>query len=135
MAGVTDPGAREDRTVRLAVPASPGYLLLARLTLSAVSRLTPLTPEDVADLKLAVTEAATALLGDGSTPAEPDSGLRFIFEVTPDELRVDVGRDPVMEMPEDEAELSRAIIGATVDRFESWPGGVRLAKRLPRTAG
>jgi hypothetical protein len=133
--GAGDSQAREDRTVRLAVPASAGYILLARLTLSAVSRLTPLPPEDVADMKLAVTEAATALLGDGSTPTGPDSGLRFAFEVTAEELRVDVGRDPVMELPEDEAELSRAIIAATVDRFESWPGGVRLAKRLPRTAG
>ena len=33
--------------------------MLARLALSAVCRLTPLEPAEVADLKLAVTEAAT----------------------------------------------------------------------------
>lgn len=124
--------------MRLAVPASAGYVVLARLALTAVSRLTPLPPEDVADMKLAVTEAATALLGgdgDGGPMEGQDGGLRFSFEVTADELCVDVGRDPVMELPEDEAELSRAIIAATVDRFESWPGGVRLAKRLPRAPG
>lgn len=126
--------------MRLAVPASAGYVVLARLALSAVSRLTPLPPEDVADMKLAVTEAATALLGvdgdegDGDAPADHEGGLRFSFEVTAEELQVDVGRDPVTDMPEDQTELSRAIIGATVDRFESWPGGVRLAKRLPRNA-
>ena len=32
--------------------------MLARLALSAVCRLTPLAPEEVADLKLAITEAA-----------------------------------------------------------------------------
>lgn len=126
--------------MRLAVPASAGYVVLARLALSAVSRLTPLPPEDVADMKLAVTEAASALLGvdgdegDGDRPADLEGGLRFSFEVTAEELQVDVGRDPVRDMPEDQTELSRAIIGATVDRFESWPGGVRLAKRLPRNA-
>ena len=47
-----------DRDVALTIPARPEYLVLARLALSAVCRLTPLSPEEVADLKLAVTEAA-----------------------------------------------------------------------------
>ena len=49
-------------TVRLTVPAKPEYIVLTRLALSAVCRLTPLQPEDVADMKLAVTEAATGLV-------------------------------------------------------------------------
>src|SRR4051812_8187973 len=53
-------------TVHLTVPAKPEYVVLTRLALSAVCRLTPLQPEDVADLKLAITEAATALVQDGS---------------------------------------------------------------------
>src|ERR671932_478338 len=57
-------------TVRLAVPAKPEYIVLTRLALSAVCRLTPLQPEDVADLKLAVTEAATALVGEESEEQE-----------------------------------------------------------------
>ena len=50
--------ATESRDVSLTIPARPDYLVLARLALSAVCRLTPLSPEEVADLKLAITEAA-----------------------------------------------------------------------------
>ena len=48
----------DGREVSLTIPARPDYLVLARLALSAVCRLTPLSPEEVADLKLAITEAA-----------------------------------------------------------------------------
>ena len=49
--------------VSLAIPAKPDYVVLARLALSAVCRLSPLAPEEVADLKLAITEAATYIMG------------------------------------------------------------------------
>src|SRR5437763_904210 len=51
------------RSVTLAIPAKPDYVVLARLALSAVCRLSPLAPEEVADLKLAITEAATYIMG------------------------------------------------------------------------
>src|SRR5437016_379769 len=51
------------RTVSLVVPAKPDYVVLARLALSAVCRLSPLAPEEVADLKLAITEASNWLMG------------------------------------------------------------------------
>src|SRR5437763_10378373 len=57
--------ATDTHTVSLTMPAKPEYLVLARLALSAVSRLTPLEHEQVADLKLAVTEAATYIMGGG----------------------------------------------------------------------
>ena len=43
--------------VRLDFPAKADYLLLARLALSGLARTLTLDEEDVADLKLAVTEA------------------------------------------------------------------------------
>lgn len=137
MACVDGAEGHEGRTVRLEVPASAGYVELARLALSAVSRLTPLEPEDVADLKLAVTEAAGAFVGemDGQRwpgAADAESTLRFSFELAEDELLVDVGCDGRPGLPEDEDELSRAIIGATVDRWESRPGAIRLVKQLRR---
>ena len=52
------PQVSDSRDVSLTIPARPDYLVLARLALSAVCRLTPLSPEEVADLKLAITEAA-----------------------------------------------------------------------------
>ena len=55
----------DGRDVSLTIPARPDYLVLARLALSAVCRLTPLSPEEVADLKLAITEAANDFVDDG----------------------------------------------------------------------
>ena len=55
--------ATDTHTVSLTMPAKPEYLVLARLALSAVCRLTPLEPEQVADLKLAITESATYIMG------------------------------------------------------------------------
>ena len=48
---------KADPVVRLAFPAKADYLLLARLALSGLARSLPLGEEELADLKLAVTEA------------------------------------------------------------------------------
>jgi serine/threonine-protein kinase RsbW len=53
--GVSDP-------ILLTLPSSPGYVLLARLVVAQVGRLAGFGPEDVYDLKLAVTEAATNVI-------------------------------------------------------------------------
>ena len=62
----------DERDVSLTIPARPDYLVLARLALSAVCRLTPLSPEEVADLKLAITEAANDYVED--SPADEEGG-------------------------------------------------------------
>ena len=114
-------------------------MVLARLALSAISRLTPLPPEDVADLKLAITEAASAFVGEGDTAgpplavsAEPDATLRFSIELARDELVIDVECDQGEDVSGENGELSRAILDATVDRWDSSPGAIRLVKRLRR---
>ena len=48
--------------VSLMLPSSPEYVLLARLVVAQVGRLAGFGPEDVYDLKLAVTEAATNVI-------------------------------------------------------------------------
>jgi anti-sigma regulatory factor (Ser/Thr protein kinase) len=48
--------------VSLMLPSSPEYVLLARLVVAQVGRLAGFRPEDVYDLKLAVTEAATNVI-------------------------------------------------------------------------
>ena len=47
----------DTQVVRLDFPAKADYLLLARLALSGLARTLTLDEEDLADLKLAVTEA------------------------------------------------------------------------------
>jgi anti-sigma regulatory factor (Ser/Thr protein kinase) len=112
-------------TVRLTVPAKPEYVVLTRLALSAVCRLTPLQPEDVADLKLAITEAATGLVQDGSAE-QLDVG----FELRDDRLVLDVSGPAGGQASPEEQELGRAIIEATVDEYDYAADRVRLVKHL-----
>lgn len=145
MAGARDRRADPERqVVRLEVPARPGYVVLARLALAAVCRLTPLGDEDVADLKLAVTEAATTFVGDGEQPAGPlkpvpdpeeEGTLRFNFELLETELRLRIECDGEVDLSDQERELSRAIINATVDECIPAARALTLVKRLPPPAG
>src|SRR4051812_42440756 len=95
--------------VVLTVPAKPDYVVLARLALSAVCRLTPLRPEDVADLKLAIPEAATGLMTEDE---ESGDQLRFRFGLAADRLELDIEGRADTGIPDDELELGRAIIEA-----------------------
>src|SRR3954454_19714747 len=111
--------ANGDRTVHLTIPAKPDYVVLARLTLSAVCRLAPLELEAAADLKLAITEAASFLMGGDRRAAARDDGeapqMSFRFDLTDDAIVVVVGAPAQPTISEEERELSRAIIGATAD--------------------
>ena len=114
------------RDVSLTIPAKPGYLVLARLALSAVCRLTPLAAVDVADLKLAVTEAANEFVDDS---AVDERTLDFTFRLTEDRLVLELSGSGAAGAAF-EQELSRAIIEATVDECDFAPGRTVLVKRL-----
>ena len=113
------------RSVSLAIPPKPDYIVLARLALSAICRLTPLQPDDVADLKLAVSEVATERLAGAS------GGIRAASTSSceDDRLVVDLHAGPAPAGSEDA--LSRAIVEATVDEVTYNESSVRLVKRLP----
>lgn len=115
----------ESSDVSLTVPAKPGYLVLTRLALAAVCRLTALEATAVADLKLAVTEAASELIEAGGD----DDTLDLTFRLHPDLLAIELS-GPVGAAAPHEHELSRAIIEATVDRAEFSAGRTVLSKRL-----
>ena len=108
----------------LAIPPKPDYIVLVRLALSAICRLTPLPPDDIADLKLAVSEVATERL----TGATGDS-VRLGFELLDDRLVVNLEASAAPSGSEDP--LSRAIVEATVDEAAYDQASVRLVKRLP----
>ena len=118
----------EGRDVSLTIPARPDYLVLARLALSAVCRLTSLSPEEVADLKLAVTEAANDFVED-SPPHVEEEQLNFEFRLLDDRLLLELnGRAGTQ--PSVEQELGRAIIDATVDECRFDEGRTLLVKHL-----
>jgi hypothetical protein len=108
----------------LAIPPKPDYIVLARLALSAICRLTPLGADDVADLKLAVSEVATERLAGAS-----EGSVRVLFELQDDRLVVDLQAGSAPLGSEDP--LSRAIVEATVDEVTYNESSVRLVKRLP----
>jgi serine/threonine-protein kinase RsbW len=116
------------RDVALTIPAKPDYLVLARLALSAVCRLTTLSPEEVADLKLAITEAANDYVED-SRPNEDEARLDFHFRLLDDRLVLEL-QGPLAEVVEGEQELGRAIIDATVDEAHFGQGRTHLVKFL-----
>jgi serine/threonine-protein kinase RsbW len=118
----------DSRDVSLTIPARPDYLVLARLALSAVCRLTPLSPEEVADLKLAITEAANDYV-DESRPLEDESRLSFSFRLLDDRLTMEL-QGPDSGITATEQELSRAIIEATVDECSFAAGRTLLVKYL-----
>jgi hypothetical protein len=135
MEGSASPG----RTVSLAIPAKPDYVVLARLALSAVCRLSPLAPEEVADLKLAITEAATYIMGgerrmNARDDAHPDGRLTFTFDLGDDSLGLGVSGQELPTISDEERELSLALIRATVDSYEYSDGKMSLTKQLDYSA-
>lgn len=120
------PESQQSRDVHLSVPARPDYLVLARLALSAMCRLTPLQHAEVADLKLAITEAASGFVDDAQ-PA--DVVVDFEFRLRDDRIEMNLEGAPV-DTPVEEQEVSRAIVEATVDEFQLDDGRATLVKRF-----
>src|SRR3954452_2373156 len=128
--------ATDTHTVSLTMPAKPEYLVLARLALSAMCRLTPLEPEQVADLKLAITEAATYIMGgERRSEAREQTGdatpIHYSFSIEDDRMVLEVSGEERPTLSEEERQLGRAIVEAVVDENSFEPGVVRLVKNLP----
>jgi len=136
------------RTVRLRVPARAEYIALARLALSGLADIVALPEEQLADLKLALTEAVSNSVrhaygeGEGfvSVAYELSGGLLAV-EVVDDGEGFDPERPSALEGEElTEGGLGIAIIRTIADDFEldSRPGvrgsRLRFVKRLSRPA-
>ena len=120
-------------TVRLTIPARAEYITLCRLALTGIARLRELSDELVADLKLALTEAASNSVRHAY--GDKDAGVVDIsYQLFSDRLVIEVrdegeGFDPA-EAEGNAAELSEgglgiAIIRAIADEVEfgAQPGG------------
>lgn len=109
-----------DDEVRLAIPAEPGFLRLARLTAAAVASRMGFTFDEVEDLRIAVDELCYFLIG-----GRPASGsLELTCAIRPGGLEVagrgswasaeGTGGGVATELPE----LSRRILESVVDTYE-----------------
>ena len=138
---VTAPSAPSlDQAIRLTIPAKPEYISLARLALTGLSRVRALDPETLADLKLAITEAASNSVrhaySDGSGTVEVVYDLqpdRLVIEVSDDGDGFDYDREPAAADLEDdltEGGLGIAIIKTIADEFELGRGPEGRGSRL-----
>ncbi len=130
-----------EHSVRLTIPAKAEYVSLCRLALTGLARVRRLDEEALADLKLAITEAAS-----NSVRHAYDEGggtVEILYEVLPDRLVIEVSdRGDGFEPPpaeDDAGELSEgglgiAIIRSIADEFEISSGDtgsrLRFAKLL-----
>jgi serine/threonine-protein kinase RsbW len=131
--------------VRLRIPARAEYITLCRLALTGIARLRSLSDELLADLKLALTEAASNSVRHAY--GDEDVGVVEIsYELLPDRLVIEVsddgeGFDPAR--PADvhdglsEGGLGIAIIRAIADEVEigTQPGGRGSRLRFEKTLG
>lgn len=112
--------------VRLIIPARPEYITLCRLALTGISRLRPLSDELLADLKLALTEAASNSVRHAYAEGS-DGVVEIVYELHPDRLVIEVADEGAGFEPGDgvadteslsEGGLGIAIIRAIADEVE-----------------
>ena len=112
--------------VRLTIPARAEYITLCRLAQTGIARVRSLSDETLADLKLAITEAASNSVRHAY--AEDHAGaVEISYELLPDRLVIEVtdeggGFEPAEAggAPEELSEggLGIAIIRAIADEVE-----------------
>jgi serine/threonine-protein kinase RsbW len=120
-------------TVRLTIPARAEYITLCRLALTGIARLRELSDELLADLKLALTEAASNSVRHAY--GDEDVGeVAISYQLFPDRLVIEVTDEgegfDLAEAEGNADELSEgglgiAIIRAIADEVEigAQPGG------------
>lgn len=114
-------------TVRLTIPARAEYITLCRLALTGIARVRDLSDEVLADLKLALTEAASNSVRHAYAAADHDGVVEISYELLPNRLVIEVtdegeGFEPADAegAPEELSEggLGIAIIRAIADNVQ-----------------
>jgi serine/threonine-protein kinase RsbW len=128
----------EARVVRLTIPAKPEYITLCRLALTGLARVRPIQAEQLADLKLALTEAASNSVRH-AYGAGREGHVQISYELGPDRIGIEIVDDGEGFDPQDEGgdgrELSEgglgiAIIRSIADEFELESQAGRRGSRL-----
>ena len=114
-------------TVRLTIPARAEYITLCRLALTGIARVRDFSDEVLADLKLALTEAASNSVRHAYAGDDHAGVVEISYELLPDRLVIEVtdegeGFDPADAegLPEELSEggLGIAIIRAIADEVQ-----------------
>ncbi len=125
---MSDVSAQVDE-VKLSLPALPEYARIVRLTAAGLASRLGFTYDEVEDLRIAVGEACSHLLGvDGR-----DGTLIVTYHLGPDQITIEAEGDFADGDVEDPSgDLSAQILEAVVDEHQLDGRRVRLVKR--RTA-
>lgn len=133
-------------TIRLTIPARAEYITLCRLALTGIARVRNFSDEVLADLKLALTEAASNSVRHAYAGADEDGVVEISYELLSDRLVIEVtdqgeGFDPT-EADGAAEELSEgglgiAIIRAIADDVQigKQPGGKGSRLRFEKELG
>jgi serine/threonine-protein kinase RsbW len=125
--------------VSLTLPSSPEYVLLARLVVAQVGQLAGFRPEDVYDLKLAVTEAATNVIRHAAVES-----YEIEYRVLPRTVEITVidtgGGFSVADLtraPDGQGGFGLAVIRDLVDELvlDSTKGGGTRLKMIRHASG
>ena len=115
--------------VRLAVPATPEFLRLARVTATGLASRLGFTFDEVEDLRLAIDELCFALIGTKGRAGT----VQLTYLIHTDALEVE-GTGAFTDRAESGSvtvsELSERILDALVDEHEVRPDGDRPTFRL-----
>ena len=123
-------GSGISEPIVLELPSSSEYLLLARLVVSCAGQLAEFEPEDVYDLKLAVTEAATNVIRHTTV-----GSFQVEYKVLPGTVEITVvdrgggfNVNELTEQPGEHGGFGLAVIRSLVDEviLDSSPEGTRL---------
>jgi serine/threonine-protein kinase RsbW len=134
------------QTVRLTIPARAEYITLCRLALTGIARVRDFSEELLADLKLALTEAASNSVRHAYAADDAGGVVEISYELRPDRLVIEVtdegeGFDlaEAEGRPEELSEggLGIAIIRAIADEVEigKQPGGKGSRLRFEKELG
>lgn len=119
----------------LTLPAGPEFVRVARLTSAGLATRAGMGYDEVEDLRIAVGEACSLLIGPGNRPGT----LTLTFALQPDAIGVEIvgalDGDPPAE--DDDTDLSDQILSAVVDEHRVDLGGDRVSvtKRHATEAG
>lgn len=121
---MSETSGRGGEEIRLTIPALADYARIARLTVTGLASRLDFPYDDVEDLRIAVGEICSVLLGEG------EGRLGFVCHLAPDELAVEAHRDPPGPTGP-VTDLTRQILGAVVDvaEIDEDRGRIRVAKR------
>jgi serine/threonine-protein kinase RsbW len=124
--------------ISLRIPSRPEYVLLARLVVSQVGQVAGFEPEDVYDLKLAVTEAATNVIRHASV-----EHFEIEYRVSPGMVEITVADagggfevDNLTHAPNEHGGFGLSVIRNLVDdvKLDSMSGGGTRLTMIRRAA-